>query len=306
MNRQLLYIIVILAMVLSAFARGDQERLRRHFLVLSSNDESPDAREAALHRLARAGEDAVIVSLEFIGRKSPDKRTAIARVALAVGENAVVPLTNILSRPDESEAAFAAEILGEIGSPKASVPLLLAARSSSEKLRTAAIGAIGNCGDSLAIPTLLEALADPNPRIRRNSAVSLGKIGHSSAIPALVPLLGDSSALVAYAVSEAIARIGDGDALDLLKQRLDDNSVDELERYHIIETVGMFRNTESIPLLLDLLEDPSHLNRGFACQALGYFRGNYRVANALKRARNDSSAFVRMMAEQSLMVIRHP
>ena len=121
----------------------------------------------------------------------------------------------------------------------------------------------------------------------------------------LVELLADSSADVRYSASYAIASIG-GDSVDiLLIERLDSDSTGEIERYHIIETLGLLRSNDARPILFKLLDDPFYLNRGFSCQALGHYRGDYEVANALKRCLHDASGFVQMMANEALKSIRN-
>jgi HEAT repeat protein len=209
-----------------------------------------------------------------------------------------------LTRPEEDEAAFAADLLGETGAPKAAVPLMLAAKSSSAKVRSAAVGALGSCGDTAATPLLIEALSDSAPVVRRKAAFSLGKLKDKRGITPLIPLLGDSCGFVRYSASYALSRIGDGEASEKLIARFSTDPKDRLEKYLIIETLGRLKDKKSLSLLLDLMDDQSYLTRGFACQALGHFRGKYEVANALKRSLDDSSGFVRMMAREALEAMR--
>lgn len=297
---------MMLILCLSSLAKTDMDKLRHYFLMLSTDDnEFTDQREATFKKLTKGKADAVAISLEYLNRKSQAKSETAEKVILALGDHAVKPLTHMLTQPDENQAAFAAYLLGRIGSKTSAVPLILASKSSGKRLRAAALGALGSCGDTLALITLTDALADPDPTIRRTAATSLGKIRSKSAMPKLIPLLRDESAFVRYAASYAIAAIGDKAAPSLLSARLSEEAVGEIERFHLIETIGMLGHQESLPMLFEFLEDPSHLVRGFSCQALGYFRGNFEVANALKRCKNDSSGFVRMMAEQALANIRN-
>ncbi len=289
-----------------AFAGQGKEEIRHEFLVLSAGDLSYHGQqEKARKRLSKQGENAVRIAIEYMDRKSIRKAIAIKWIVEDAAEDAVVPLTYVLTRPDKGNAAFAAYLLGKIGSRKAAVPLMLAAGSSSERLRSASIGALGECGDTCAVPILLQALTDSLASVRRKAAHSLGLLEDKRALDDLISLLGDSSSNVRYAASYAISRIGGEGATMILLERLDKNSGGKIERYHIIETLGALGSKESLPVLYDLLEDPFYLNRGFACQALGHYRGNYEVANALKRSLHDASGFVGMMSRKALSSIRN-
>ncbi len=288
------------------FGRLSEEKLRYKFLVLCAGDiKYYDQFEFVKKKLSKEGKPAVWLAIQYMGRKSPRKARAIKWVAEGVGEDAVEPLTYVLTRPDEDNAAYAAYLLGEIGSRKAAVPLMLAAKSESNKLRSAAVGALGSCGDTSAVPILIEALSDTLPGVRRRAALSLGKLKDKRAIQHLIPLMGDTCVFVRYTTSYALAQIGGEKTTKILLEKLQSDTLDNIERYHIIETLGLLNSDESLPTLLELLEDPLYLNRGFACQALGHFRGHYEVANALKRSLHDASGFVQMMAHDALKSIRN-
>jgi len=299
-------LLLIVAFSTQAYAKLDRAEIRHQFLILSAGDiRYYEFHEKAKKKLYRSGSDAIAVSLEYMGRKSPRKANAIKQIAEGVGEDAVEPLTYILTRPDEDNAAFAAYLLGKIGSKSGAVPLMLAAKSSSEDVRSAAVGALGSCKDTSAVPILIEALSDSLSSVRRKAAYSLGQLEDERGIYPLIELLSDSCADVRYAASNAIAAVGGKDATIKLLEKLEDNSLDEFERYHIIQTLGLLGSNDALPILFELLEDTHYLNRGFSCQALGYFRGDFEVANALKRSLHDASGFVQMMAREALDSMRN-
>ncbi len=299
-KRYAILIITSMVMVSAAFGMSPKQ-LRHEFLILSAGDlKYRSMKSSARKKLIGDGDHAVRLAIDYMGRKSPKIANAVEFIVVGVDEDAVETLTYVLTRPNEGEAAFAAYLLGKIGSSKAAVPLMLAAKSSGERLRSVAIGALGSCGDTLAVPILIEALADSNTSVRRKAAHSLGQLEALSAVEPLIPLLGDSCCDVRYAASNALAAIGDSGAVVFLMESFESDSIDDIERFHIVETLGLLHSLESLPLLLELLEDPSFLNRGFACQALGHFRGDYKVANALKRSLCDASGFVQMMAKEAL------
>ncbi|RKZ31218.1 hypothetical protein DRQ36_02880 [bacterium] len=299
-------ILFLVFLSIGTSGRLNERELRHKFLILSAGDiKYYDRQESAKKRLIKEGDRAVRFAIRYIGRKSPRKARAIEWIAVGVGEDAVQPLNYVLANPDEDNAAYAAYLLGKIGSKSATVPLMLAAKSHSEKVRSSAIGALGSCGDTAAVPMLIEALSDSLPSVRRKAAHSLGELEDERAIKVLMPLLADSCGYVRYAASYAVSKIGGDDASGYLIERLQSDSLEDIERYHIVETLGLLKAEDSLPILMEFLEDPFYLNRGFACQALGHFRGNYEVANALKRSLHDASGFVRMMADQALEAIRN-
>lgn len=298
--------LLVFVSAIFGFGRMSREEIRHQFLILSSGDlKYHEQIDKSKKKLSKGGRESIEVAIEYIGRRSPRKKMAIEWIAEGVGEDAVEPLTYVLTRPNEEDAAFAAYLLGVIGSPKASVPLMLSAQSNSHKVRSASISALGNCGDTSAAPLLVAALSDSSPEIRRIAATSLGKIGNKGSVKSIAKLLSDPSSDVRYAASYAIAGIGGEEAEIFLLEKLKANSLGELERYHVFETLGQLQSEDALPIFFELLDDPYFLNRGFACQALGYYRGNYSVANALKQSLHDASGFVRMMAEEALQSIRN-
>ncbi|MCK5832319.1 HEAT repeat domain-containing protein [bacterium] len=301
MKNHIITFFILLTAISSIIAKPSENKLKHSFMVLISQKQSePEKVEEALSKLIDGGETTVRFMICYFDREYPPIRDAIEQVIIIIGKEALEPLTEVLAHPNETESSFAAYLLGEIGSKSSGVPLILAAQSQSSKLRYSALGALGNCADINALPVLIDALDDDLPSIRRQAAISLGEIGSNRAVESLIPLFSDSNVFVRYSASYAIANIGDNSVIDILMRRFESDSIDIIEKSHIIETIGMFASEESLPLLFDLLEDPSYLNRGFACQALGYYRGNYKVANALKQSQTDASGFVRMMAGKSL------
>lgn len=294
-----------IAVIGQAFCRMSDAEIRHKFLILSSATESERARETALKKLVKEGTRSAEIALKYIDRKSQNKQDAIEAVIVGIGDDAVKPLMYILTSSDNIKAAFSARLLGKIGTSRAVIPLMLAAGSPSEIVRASAVGALGNCKDSAAIPILIKALNDSMVSVRRNSSISLGRIGNVKGAIPLISVLADSSAFVRYSASYSLASIGNGSVVDTLLVLLESKDVDQIVKFHIMETLGAMRATKAIPILTDMLDDPSYMTRGFACQALGHYKGNYKIANDLKRALRDSSGFVRMMARDALHSLRN-
>ena len=283
---------------------GDHTKAIEHqFLLASASDfRLQPKQKKALKKLASYDEEAMEYLIGQFDRKDIRKRKTIIAAAEMIGDDAEDALLNELGGTNPKHSAFAAYILGKICSHKAVVPLMLATKSSYTPLRVNACLALGNIGDTAAVDNLIAALSDTTPAVRRTAALSLGKLKSKKAIPYLIGLLGDEGYAIRYTASYAIAAIGDTLSADTLLAML--GQAKTPERYHIVETVGLLHPSLALTDLMKLTEDTDYMTRGFVCQALGNYRGNYKVANSLKKALSDTSPFVRMMAENSLKSLR--
>ncbi|MBN1756223.1 HEAT repeat domain-containing protein [bacterium] len=251
----------------------------------------------AIKELVSYGEESARFLVSELGTKDPRKSEVIKASLIRIGQAAVEPLLREIARSEEN-AALATYLLGEIGDNRALVPLLIQLRSYNPELRAAAARALGALNDSLAIPQLLHALSDSVTSVKRYAALSLGKLRAVNAIDELIQTMKDQHYSVRYSASYALVDIGGEYLCNKLIELL--NRSEGNFKFHLIETLGALKHPEVLPTLLDLLEDPSYETRGFSCEALGNFRGQFEVANALKKALHDESDFVKMKAGNAL------
>ncbi|MBN2541855.1 HEAT repeat domain-containing protein [bacterium] len=295
-------VILFLSLNSTSFSKTTEDKVKEAFLVASTgNIKYYPKRPKAIKQLVKYGDESVKLLLSEMDAKNIRKQNTLITVFSRIGEEAVEPILRKMA-VDEDNAVLGAYILGRIKSSKALVPLLMMLRDSDPDIRAAAARGLGGIQDSISVDPLIEKLSDPDPRVRRYSAVSLGKLRDKKAVDELIMAMSDSNFSVRYAASYALARIGGNDLKDKLVEKL--NETEGIFKYHIIETLGSMNHRDTKPIFYELLENPSYEIRGYACEALGNFRGDYKVANALKRALHDESEFVKMKARNSLEKLR--
>ncbi len=133
------------------------------------------ARQAAARSLARIGDAraaaAVIPLLDEI-ELTPVRHLALS-VLEQIGEPAVDPLIAALAHERPARRLHAAEALGWIGAPGATLALAEALQDPSEAVRIQAAWALGKIGTIQAREALAVALTDPSPLVRAQAETAL-------------------------------------------------------------------------------------------------------------------------------------
>lgn len=258
--------------------------------------------EKYISKLSSHGKDAARLLLSNINLDNLQQREVIKRTLIKMGSNAIEPIIRRMA-VNKPIRPFCLNILQEIGDKKAILPILLLLDSRNPRVRLAAAKSLGNFQDTISVNPLIKMLNDTASAIREAAATSLGKLKAEKAIHPLISTLGDSNYSVRFSASYALAKIKSPQIGKLLLRKFD--STKGTIKFHILESLGRLRYEPAKPVILDCLSAPSHYIRGFACQALGFFKGDYRVANALKQALHDNSPFVQMKAENALERIQN-
>ncbi len=199
---------------------------------------SPEARAAAIEKLAKSGDPNVIELLcealqdrdgqvpikaaEALGRlRNPrgvpaliialkDKEgyiSAAAGDALAeIGEPAIADLVATLNHPDTVIRDVAIRSLGKIG-VAAIAPLVHALRTPQRAMREVIIEALGYIRDEQSVQPLLGALLDKERTVREKAARALVSVG-KPAVPALVEALKHPSPEVQKYANLALEKLG--------------------------------------------------------------------------------------------------
>ncbi len=275
----------------------DIEDIRHLFLLNSSSIRKNDYQEGCIKELASYGKKAADFLVAQLNTNDPARRLVIRTTLVTIGEDAVDLIIERMAI-DRGNRGFCISILGEIGDPKATIPILLLLDSDDAPVRAEAAQTLGNFNQKIVIKPLIEALEDSISAVRQGAAYSLGKLKEPATIEHLIKLLRDSNHLVRHAASYALAQIAAPEIGVILLDKL--NNAQDIEKFVIMETLGRLKYEPALDKLIESLDDPSHYTRGFACEALGFFRGKYQIANALKEALHDNSPFVRMKAKNAL------
>jgi HEAT repeat protein len=162
-----------------------------------SGESLADVQTAAATALAAIGDPSAIKPLVQYTARGSLGEDLVPTIA-EMGKPAVKPLLTILGQGPARQKQVAAQVLGEIGDPKAVKPLL--AYSRKDETGKAALVVIGRP----AVPALIQALGDPVIPIRATAAEVLGEIGDRRATKGLREALRDPENPVWHAASDAL------------------------------------------------------------------------------------------------------
>ncbi len=181
-------------------------------VMRNTREEDRDVRMAASRALGRIRDPrAIEPMLEALAAPESWLPARVAEVVLQFGDLAFDPLVVLLGRHDDSAArAWACQILGDLGNPRA-VPILLGCLSDiNDQVRARAASALGRLGDRRAVADLIRMmLSDPVPYVRIQVVRALGAIGDPRALHDLIDALKDGEWWVRIRVVEALEHLGE-------------------------------------------------------------------------------------------------
>lgn len=127
--------------------------------------------------------------------------------------------------------------------------------------------ALGNAYPDSVAARILPRLRDPDPQVRRNTAGLLGDMKRVEALEPMAAMLSDGSEEKLWiALIRSLGVIGDGRASASIRPFLGD--AQERRRICAVDALKSLRDTASIPLMIELLEDPMLTVRSAASAAL--------------------------------------
>ena len=262
-------------------------------LVGALSDEDPGLRYRAAQSLGYRGEKRAVAPLLAALRRKGEDATVRAAIIIALGrlgDSAAVPTlrTCLASEEIEELRADCAEALGRIGDP-AMLPDLLAtfAGDPSFLVRSTIVDALGGFSDGRAVKLLAQLAGDRrNQSLARRAVVALGRTGSPDAVPPLLRLLATTrSTPQRLAIVEALGRLK-ADAARAPLAAIADAPGDPRLRTAAVIALGEIRDGESLPVLLQLLDDPVaaiRLTAIRALAALGDRRANRAIADLVER-----------------------
>ncbi len=179
-------------------------------LVAVMRDPQEDARSVKQAAARALGElrapEAIPLLMKELETRDEWASPRLADILVSFGETAVPQLLESLV--DEAHAnsrAWAAQVLGKIGSQRAVAPLLQRLHDRSEQVRMAVAEALGALGDRRATNELVQiALRDPVGTVRAEAARALGQMRDESVLETLVTLLADPDYWTRLRTIEAI------------------------------------------------------------------------------------------------------
>jgi HEAT repeat protein len=199
------------------------------------------------------------------------------------------------------DRAFAAELLGRVGSAKV-VPALLATveatQTEDSDVREIALRALARIGDPGAVVPLVAALRSADAWLAPRIADILARHGEAAVDP-LLAVLADSGPTSPRAwAANVLGEVRATRAFPALARALDDP--DDEVRAKAATALGRLGDRRALASLLEhLLNDPAPFVRARVASALGQFDGP-EVINRLIQTLGDSAWWVRMRAIEAL------
>ena len=215
---------------------------------------------------------------------------------------------SLLEEKNHALRRSAVELLGELGSEKAIVPLRKALRDRSPAVRRNAVESLGNIGSGEAAEALCDALKDSNTSIRKKAAETLGMLGSKNAVEALIAALADGATAVRRSTAEALGDIGSKNAAKALIDVLNDKNPEV--RQSAVEALRKLGSTKALGPLVEALKDRNSGVRRSAAEALGEL-GNENVLPHLEKLKKEEEIIwrsedesVREAAQEAMRTIK--
>jgi len=257
------------------------------FLIEALNSPSEEVRTYACELLGKLNIKEASPHLESLFLKEPIEEVRIAAIealkniknpsSIKVFEKA------LLEDREEWVRWIAAEALGEFSLPEVVPTLISALEDEHEKVVYNAVTALGKIATPEAIKALVGALRHPDWDVRHNARGTLIEIGEKAIDPLINILKDKESFMREYAIS-ILGDIGNTRAAAPICELLW-NEPDEWVRWRCIEALAIFKQPESIKVLIRSLTDISPRVRESAVIALSVFKDE-RILPALMRAYN--------------------
>jgi cellulose synthase operon protein C len=228
-------------------------------------------------------------------------RIAARRELDRIGAAALAPILEALrDGSDVQRHRFVVAILGALGSPAATRPLVQLARTASDReLRVAALVAAGRTAGPKPIGDLLPLMAHAEAAVREAATFALGRSGDRRAVGPLLAALGDSRPSVQTLACLALAQLDDRRVGPALTATLADVGRGDAIRAACAYAIGAKRLASGTAALLAALDERTpdlvHTQR-LAAWSLGQLgdpgvRGRL-IAAYFSRAGRDGGALV--------------
>jgi HEAT repeat protein len=238
---------------------------------LEKLDRKKTRTEALEHLGEEGGVEAVLPLLAHCAELKKKWRRAIAETLAEIGDPAVPPLVaEGLTDSSKRVRRCAARALGLIGSAadEALEGLVAALDDASRSVRLLAIDALGQIGDPRAAVPLVALLDDKDDDVREAAVDALGQIGEPALEPLREAYLATDSLRIRLAVIAAGVAVGGERAVGYLREALSDPSTTEELRVAMLDAVQDLTGADSLPLLEAALADESKHVRHEAVRSL--------------------------------------
>ncbi len=259
---------------------GDEVRIERIGKVIEK--ESGIRLEEVNAYLVLLQQNSIKPLIKLLGElKNSKSRRVVCDALSEIGKNAIELFTPFIDDRRWYLVRNITYILGRIGKEKA-LPYIQKAFNHEElRVRREAIQALGLIGGPKAISLLIKSLNDRDARIRAMAAINLGKIGRNVGLAALLEVV---------------------QSKDFLKKE-----PSEIKAF--LDSIGMVRSNEALPVLEQLLMKKSLLGLGkkedirpAVANALALI-GTPEATALLERGKHSKDELVRNACQQALKTL---
>ncbi len=152
-------------------------------------DEEGVVKNNAIEALGKIGQSAVVPLINVLSNQdSYQISDEVSKALVKIGTQTVKPLVRLLETclEDVNDIIFTrvANILGEIGDPKAVLPLINSLNKGNTSIRLDAIRALGKIGDKRAVKPIINDVKKYGSSLE--AIIALGELGDSTALPTLL------------------------------------------------------------------------------------------------------------------------
>jgi HEAT repeat protein len=240
-------------------------------------------------------------SILFLSSPDREIRLQASLALIELGDAAVGPLVARLDTASDSLAYIGAQILGSIGSSRATLCLRELAQRDNPFVRREAVAALGQTGHRSLVPVLADILAeDDDTQVRAAAAQSLANLRDTLAVAPLIAALQDTAALVRQRSLASLQYLWSARVEHATTRSLRDP--DESVRFVAAQMLGTHRARESRLALTTALTDTSIWVRSEAARALGQLGDMAAVEGLVKLLKRRDGAD-NEAARQALLVL---
>ncbi|GAB4318216.1 MAG: hypothetical protein Kow0074_07270 [Candidatus Zixiibacteriota bacterium] len=264
----LLVIAVILLGDAAAYAvPSDSARVDSLFIYASSGQvRFRNMVQPAKDSLIAMGERAAPWLARKLNATDARERLTLADLFAGIGAVAVPYITPYLDSAGDYMPKNAARCLGRIADTSATLALIRHLDHGEYSVRSEIATALGKIGDDRAVDSLLRRLShESDPEVRKSIVVALGSIGDPRAADAIIGSFGDPF----FGVRQtAIIAVGKLSPPPTDKVATAVHATTGLARHVAIVALGHCGTNPARAILLNMLDSPDPMIRGFAVEGL--------------------------------------
>ncbi|MBD3297357.1 MAG: hypothetical protein GF341_01785 [candidate division Zixibacteria bacterium] len=270
---------------------SDSARVDSLFIYASSGSvRHREMVQPAKDSLVAMGEKAAPWLARKLDATDARERLTLAQLFEGIGAVAVPYVTPYLDSAGEYMPKNAARSLGRIGDSSATPALVKHIGHDDFLVRSGIATALGKIADQRAAQPLLDRLPnEPDPEVRKSIVVALGRIGDPMAADALIDAFADPSFGVRQTAIFAIGNLSEPPTAEVADAVHTNKGI---ARHAAIVALGHCDTELAHGILLDMLNSPDPMIRGFALEGLSVDSAEEDLELLTDRLAGESDPFV--------------